>query len=504
MSVSLCLIAAKFNTTLNLKTAIWATSATLDSATDDSGVALPTGRYGLTIDGGTAAEEFITCTLTSTALTSIKTVTMQGVETSGMTKTHRKGATVKITDFVVIKKMLDNLNGTTWFNSSVTLGYDGTATISSANQFATKAYVDATATGTTNFDQVVIAWNAGETVSAGQLLYLDVADGEWKLCDADNSATVDNIILGLAQWAGTDGVAITGGILTYGLDTNQTGLTNNAPYFASNTAGGISTSAGTVEVSVGVARSTTSLFFDPRYNQQITEDIQDALVGTSGTPSGSNKYVTNDDTATAATASKVARRLAGGNITVVTEAAGTSDTNAASTAFAAAAGAKKVSITTTDVVVANTTAETTLLSVSIPGNTLGTNNAVRARLFVSTSANQSSDVFALKLKYGTTTLITLSNVDGQNLDLMWYIDCYLFGSGATNTQEGNMLVELFEDNVDATVVANGRIRNFAVGTAAEDSTWALNLVVTIQFSGASAPSANDTITVSQIIVDKII
>lgn len=93
-----------------------------------------------------------------------------------MTKTHRKGATVKITDFVVIKKMLDLLDGTTNFNSSVTLGYDGTATISSANQFATKAYVDATATGTTNFDQVVIAGNAGATVSAGQLLYLDVAD----------------------------------------------------------------------------------------------------------------------------------------------------------------------------------------------------------------------------------------------------------------------------------------------------------------------------------------
>ena len=37
----------------------------------------------------------------------------------------------------------------------------------------------------------------------------------------------------------------------------------------------------------------------------------DALAGTSGTPSTSNKYVTNDDTATAATADKVARRLAG-------------------------------------------------------------------------------------------------------------------------------------------------------------------------------------------------
>lgn len=59
----------------------------------------------------------------------------------------------------------------------------------------------------------------------------------------------------------------------------------------------------------------------------------DALAGTSGTPSSTNKYVTNDDTATAATADKVARRLAGGNITVVTETQGNNSTNAASTAY---------------------------------------------------------------------------------------------------------------------------------------------------------------------------
>lgn len=64
-----------------------------------------------------------------------------------------------------------------------------------------------------------------------------------------------------------------------------------------------------------------------------TSDQKNALAGTSGTPSTSNKYVTNDDTATAATANKLARRLAGGNITVVTETTWNNTTNAASTAF---------------------------------------------------------------------------------------------------------------------------------------------------------------------------
>lgn len=47
-----------------------------------------------------------------------------------------------------------------------------------------------------------------------------------------------------------------------------------------------------------------------------TQAENDALQGTSGSPSNTNRYVTNDDTATAATADKVARRLASGDVTV--------------------------------------------------------------------------------------------------------------------------------------------------------------------------------------------
>lgn len=84
-------------------------------------------------------------------------------------------------------------------------------------------------------------------------------------------------------------------------------------------------SAGLVRSDVAPAGIPVALIQDnPKY---------DALAGTSGTPSTSNKYVTNDDTATAATADKVARRLAGGNITVVTESQGNNSTNAASTAY---------------------------------------------------------------------------------------------------------------------------------------------------------------------------
>ena len=125
-------------------------------------------------------------------------------------------------------------------------------------------------------------------------------------------------MLGIAKGAGTKGNAITGGVLLWGVDNAQSGLTTGDPQFASNTAGGISSSAGTTEVSIGSAKSTTELYFYPRLNQQITENEQDALVGTSGTPSTSNKYVSNDDVTEAKTASKIPRRDSNSDILVAT------------------------------------------------------------------------------------------------------------------------------------------------------------------------------------------
>jgi hypothetical protein len=164
-------------------------------------------------------------------------------------------------------------------------------------QFATKKYVDDLALGgTANIDRVTVAGNAGETVAAGNIVYFDLTDNEWKLADASTAATCENVKLGIAQGAGTDGNAISGGVLVEGLDSNQSGLTIGDKQFLSDTAGAISTSAGTVEVSIGIAKSATELYFCPGFDQQLTEDQQDALTGTSGTPSNSNKFVTNNDT----------------------------------------------------------------------------------------------------------------------------------------------------------------------------------------------------------------
>lgn len=151
--------------------------------------------------------------------------------------------------------------------------------------------------GAVSQNSVVVTATAGESITKDQLVYLKVSDGKWYLCDADTASTVDNVTLGLAQGAGSTNGSISGGVLTYGFATlTAFTVTAATKYYASNTAGGISSSAGTTEVTIGMVPtgSTTTIFFFPRFDQQLTENEQDAIAGGGnfGTPSATNQFIT--------------------------------------------------------------------------------------------------------------------------------------------------------------------------------------------------------------------
>lgn len=216
----------------------------------------------------------------------------------------------------------------------------------------------------------------------------------------------------------------------------------------------------------------------------------DALAGTSGTPSTSNKYVTNDDTATAATADKVARRLAGGNITVVTETTWNSTTNAASTAFVQqeiTANVTKINIDTTGVAISSSSAETTIYTATVPANTLGTNNGITGKIFFSSRSVSTTDK-VLKLKYGSTTIATVTMTPWATTDITvtWEIDFQLFWAGTTSSQEWSIKIHGSSSvyGLSATTWPIN-IGGAAQGTATEVSTGALALTVTWQ-QGSSA------------------
>ena len=143
MATKLAKIVADFRTSLATKLSVGGTSATLQSATDDDGVALPSGKYYFTLDGESTQKEYILCDLAGTALTNIKSVSRQGVQTNGAAREHRIGSSAMITDFGHIKYINDLLDGTTMLNASTPLEYDDTASITNNNQVATKAYADA-------------------------------------------------------------------------------------------------------------------------------------------------------------------------------------------------------------------------------------------------------------------------------------------------------------------------------------------------------------------------
>ena len=125
MSTKLGTILADFTTSLATDLAIGGTSATLSSATDDDGVALPSGRYFFTLDGTNSSKEHISCDLVGTSISNIKSLSRQGVETTGVARKHRIGTTVSLTDFGHIKFINDLIAGTTTLNASAPLGYDG-------------------------------------------------------------------------------------------------------------------------------------------------------------------------------------------------------------------------------------------------------------------------------------------------------------------------------------------------------------------------------------------
>lgn len=102
---------------------------------------------------------------------------------------------------------------------------------------------------------------AGETIAAGQLVYLAASTGKWMLADS-NSATAEARV--------PDGIALNGGavnqpimVKTKGEVTVNAVLTAGVAFYLSDTPGGIcpvaDVGSGEYPCVIGIARSTTVL-----------------------------------------------------------------------------------------------------------------------------------------------------------------------------------------------------------------------------------------------------
>lgn len=534
-----------------------ATTMTLKSMLDIDGNALTMATafgaegWGTVEPGNNTLEESISFTgLTNNSngtvtLTGIKSVTFGTpyTQTSGFAKTHAGSTT-----FVISNTSGYYTEFTKKSNDETVTGYWAVPSpLANANP-ATKQYVDNLVSGgsVTN-TAIVVTGTAGETVAAGQILYLKAADGRWWKATSAAAATTDLLQLGIAQGAGTAGNTITGGILIRGIDTNQTGLTAGVIYYLS-TGGAISSSAGTVERAIGQGADTTKLYFDPVYFYVPTATQKAALPGMSGTLSSTNKYETGvsaqnltstfaadagstDDYAITVTpvpaayatgqrfvftansintgsASLNVNSLGAKNITKFKnvnleagdiKAGQVVETVYDGTQFQAESALGSISkMFASSAVSTSTNAETNLFSVTVPANLLSTSNGVRARMYVTGNGggggHGGGGTFTVKVKYGATTMITSTDITTDST--LGPIDVILLSAGTTASQKALLFIDL---STEATGTGLTQTRSTTAGTATEDSTADKTFACTAQWQNAGS-----TFTVSQVIVERII
>lgn len=289
MTQTLPRVIADLQISLASAVSVGQTTATLSTSEDGDEVALPSGLYAFTIDGDNSAKEFITCQLSGTALTVVQSITVQGVATSGFANYHRVGAIVTITDWVVLGRQNNLLDGTTGFDAGFPIKYDAQPILSDPLAIPTVQYVIDTASGTpVSINAIVVEGDAGETISSGEWVYYDTATGKWLKTDADVTAKCLGVQIGKARGAGTNNNPIVGGIFIEGLETVGTYVAGTT-YYIGNTAGALSTSAGTNSVVVGVGDANGDLVL-----RKATPSQTDAMVGGGalGTPTGVNKFLT--------------------------------------------------------------------------------------------------------------------------------------------------------------------------------------------------------------------
>ena len=167
------------------------------------------------------------------------------------------------------------------------------------NIYDIKNYIDTEIAALTVGTASIVTGTAGENITAGNLVYLK-NDGKWWKTDADTLTTIDSVQLGITQSTVLANATITNGVLIAGVDTHQSGASAGAYGYVSNTAGEIGLSAGTNSYIVGQFKTATNIYFDPNFYKRLTVNQVGALAGKTGTPSATNKYLTEETGASTA------------------------------------------------------------------------------------------------------------------------------------------------------------------------------------------------------------
>lgn len=399
---------------------------------------------------------------------------------------HAGGAQVIFSD----PPQLFNLYGAKQNDETITGDWKVSVPVGGTS-IANKNYVLSVVTGgTISTDTVVVAGTAGETLVAGNIVYLRTSDARWYKTDSTLNYTLNDVMIGVSQGAGTAGNAITGGVLTQGVDANQSGLTAGANYFVSSTPGSITTS--TTTRSVGKAKSATSLYFSPSF--------------LSANVAGMNNFTASTTFAATTTfAANSSNKISFNGIPYVwpSTAAATASTTLVNTSGTLTwGGASSALIGSCPAIAINgSTASTTVCSVTIPAGTLATANTIKLRVYFPGTASdvtlKNTADLDVEVGYGSasTTLVMNNSAGGDKEGTIGSLDILLQGNGATNSQR--VMVGLNIHDIGAASVVD--INYAKSATLATDSTASQVLTVVVRQTNSGGQFDTDGIATIEVL-----
>lgn len=213
---------------------------------------------------------------------------------------HASGVEVILTDTAKMWSEYPNVNETNTVNAQWTFGVRPRATGADTDPTAlvTKAELAAASITPGALGNVTVSGTAAESITAQNVVWNDPASGTWRVANGNVLAELEGTILGIALGSATIGNPITPGVAVEGRVSGFSGLTAGLVY-ASDT-GTVSNTPGTNSKVIGIAVSATDILFDPLFKYTLTISQIAALAGggTFGTPSGSNKFATQNYVAT--------------------------------------------------------------------------------------------------------------------------------------------------------------------------------------------------------------
>ena len=231
------IVVAVFQTSLQASITASATSMTLVSGTDKAGNSL-SGYQCFNIDEGTAVEEFVCGTVSGTAVSSM----LRGIdpvdgdlEVTALKKAHRRGASVKITNYPSLAIVSRIINGTETIPNAIK--YASGVAPSTADDLTDKAYVDAVAVAGAP-DASTTVKGIGEEATLAEIDAATAAGGTAARLFI-NPSTLQTSIYGTRLPTANEKIGITGNNLDIAVGSGnklvtQTGLQHGAEQYAAD------------------------------------------------------------------------------------------------------------------------------------------------------------------------------------------------------------------------------------------------------------------------------